>query len=70
MLNSELKNLSYDIDEELNHLLEEYEVNPLSLCAVVLARTLLFTKPYGIEEDFKKLITTVIKENNEISRMQ
>jgi len=70
MTNNELKNLSHEIDDELVRLLDDYEINPLSFCAIVLARTLLLVKRFGAEEDFKKLVTTVIKENNEISRMQ
>lgn len=56
LTDDQLEKLSFDVDGELNRLCHDYEVDPLSMAAVVLARSMRFMRDMGGEEDFRKLI--------------
>lgn len=67
----QLAALSYDIDGELNRLMHDHQIDPLSLCAVIMARTLIFVSEMGGEEDFKRLIRdTILKVRYENRSLQ
>jgi hypothetical protein len=69
MLNDEkLIEISRGVDSYLSTLLLKYEVTPLSLAAVLLARTMVLNKEAGSMDDFMKLMVSVIQnppESNE-----
>jgi hypothetical protein len=49
-------------------MLQTYEISPLSLAAVLLARTMLLNKEAGSADDFAKLLVSVVQnppERNE-----
>ena len=62
MLNDEkLIEISQGVDSYLSTLLVKYEVTPLSLAAVLLARTMILNKEAGSMDDFMKLMVSVIQ---------
>jgi hypothetical protein len=69
MLNDEnLIEISRGVDTYLYRLLEDYEVTPLSLAAVLLARAMVLNKDAGSSDDFVKLLVSVVQnppESNE-----
>jgi hypothetical protein len=69
MLNDEnLIEISRGVDTYLYKLLEDYEVTPLSLAAVLLARAMVLNKDAGSSDDFVKLLVSVVQnppESNE-----
>jgi hypothetical protein len=69
MLNDEkLIEISHGVDNYLYKLMEDYEVTPLSLAAVLLARTMVLNKDAGSSDDFVKLLVSVVQnppESNE-----
>ena len=69
MLNDEkLIEISRGVDTYLYKLLEDYEVTPLSLAAVLLARSMVLNKDAGSSDDFVKLLVSVVQnppESNE-----
>ena len=69
MLNDEnLIEISRGVDNYLYKLMEDYEVTPLSLAAVLLARTMVLNKDAGSSDDFVKLLVSVVQnppESNE-----
>jgi hypothetical protein len=69
MLNDEkLIEISQGVDSYLSTLLVKYSVTPLSLAAVLLARTMVLNKEAGSMDDFMKLMVSVIQnppERNE-----
>lgn len=69
MLNDEkLIEISRGVDTYLYKLLEDYEVTPLSLAAVLLARSMVLNKDAGSSDDFVKLLVSVVQnppERNE-----
>jgi len=69
MLNDEkLIEISHGVDTYLYKLLEDYEVTPLSLAAVLLARAMVLNKDAGSSDDFVKLLVSVVQnppESNE-----
>ena len=69
MLNDEnLIEISRGVDNYLYKLLEDYEVTPLSLAAVLLARAMVLNKDAGSSDDFVKLLVSVVQnppESNE-----
>jgi len=71
MTDDQIEELSFDIDGELNRLMIDHEIHPLSLCAIVLARSLVFLSDMGCKEDYKKLIVeTVLKDRYESRTLQ
>lgn len=58
----DLESLSFDIDGELNRFALDHEADPLSVAAVVLARSMLYTRHFECEEEFKKLLRNVLDD--------
>jgi len=54
-----LKKLAYEVDDIIQSLLEKYQVNPLSLTAVILARIVMTNDFIGSGEDFRELLANV-----------
>ena len=68
MNDEKLIEISRGVDNYLYKLLEDYEVTPLSLAAVLLARTMVLNKDAGSSDDFVKLLVSVVQnppESNE-----
>ena len=68
MNDENLIEISRGVDSFLYKLLEDYEVTPLSLAAVLLARAMIFNKDAGSSDDFVKLLVSVVQnppESNE-----
>jgi hypothetical protein len=60
MLNDEnLIEISRSVDSYITTLLNKYEITPLSLAAVLLARTMVLNNEAGSTEDFVKLLQGV-----------
>ena len=60
MLNDEkLIEISRGVDSYITTLLNKYEITPLSLAAVLLARTMVLNNEAGSTEDFVKLLQGV-----------
>jgi hypothetical protein len=53
---NKLEQLSLDIDAELLKWLATFEIHPLNLIAVILARLTWIAKQSSIEEDYLKLL--------------
>jgi hypothetical protein len=63
MLNDEkLIEISRGVDSYLSTLLVKYEVTPLSLAAVLLARAMVLNKEAGSTEDFLKLLSSISQD--------
>ena len=63
MLNDEkLIEISRGVDSYLSTLLIKYEVTPLSLAAVLLARAMVLNKEAGSTEDFLKLLSSISRD--------
>jgi hypothetical protein len=61
MLNDEkLIEISQGVDSYLSTLLVKYEITPLSLAAVLLARTMILNNEAGSADDFTKLLISVV----------
>ena len=54
--------ISRGVDSYLSTLLLKYEVTPLSLAAVLLARTMVLNKEAGSMEDFLKLLSSISQD--------
>jgi hypothetical protein len=54
-----LESIAYDADEFLSSMLKKYEIDPLILSSIILARLLLANEYVGSDEDFKKLAANV-----------
>jgi hypothetical protein len=60
MTDTELIEISRGVDSYLSSLLTKYDITPLSIAAVMLARTMLLNKEAGTTEDFLKLISGIL----------
>jgi hypothetical protein len=68
MNDEKLIEISRSVDSYLSTLLVKYEITPLSLAAVLLARTMILNKEAGSADDFTKLLISVVQnppERNE-----
>lgn len=68
MNDENLIEISRGVDNFLYKLLEDYEITPLSLAAVLLARAMILNKDAGSSDDFVKLLVSVVQnppESNE-----
>ncbi len=54
-----LAKLSFEVDDIIADLVNRYQMNPLSLTAVVLARLVLANDFIGSGDDFRKLLVNV-----------
>jgi hypothetical protein len=55
----DLAKLSFEIDDIIADLINRYQMNPLSLTAVILARLVLSNDYTGSGDDFRKLLANV-----------
>ena len=63
MLNDEkLIEISRGVDNYISTLLVKYEVTPLSLAAILLARAMVLNKEAGSTEDFLKLLSSISRD--------
>ena len=59
MTDEQLIEISRGVDSYITTMLSHYDITPLSLAAVLLARTMLLNKEAGSMDDFLKLLTSV-----------
>jgi hypothetical protein len=59
---AKLIEISRGVDSYLSTLLVKYEVTPLSLAAVLLARAMVLNKEAGSTEDFLKLLGSISQD--------
>ena len=59
MTDEQLIEISRSVDSYITTLLNKYEITPLSLAAVLLARTMVLNNEAGSTEDFVKLLQGV-----------
>jgi len=62
MNDAQLIEISRGVDSYLSTLLVKYEVTPLSLAAVLLARAMVLNKEAGSTEDFLKLLSSISQD--------
>jgi hypothetical protein len=62
MNDAQLIEISRGVDSYLSTLLVKYEITPLSLAAVLLARTMVLNKETGSTEDFLKLLSSISQD--------
>jgi hypothetical protein len=62
MNDTQLIEISRGVDSYLSTLLSKYEVTPLSLAAILLARTMVLNKEAGSTEDFLKLLSSISQD--------
>jgi hypothetical protein len=62
MTDENLIEISRGVDNYLSTLLVKYEVTPLSLAAILLARTMVLNKEAGSTEDFLKLLSSISQD--------
>jgi len=62
MNDTQLIEISSSVDSYLSTLLVKYEITPLSLAAVLLARTMVLNKEAGSTEDFLKLLSSISQD--------
>jgi len=60
MNDAQLIEISRGVDSYLSTLLVKYDITPLSLAAVLLARTMVLNNEAGSTEDFVKLLNGII----------
>jgi hypothetical protein len=68
MNDAQLIEISRGVDNYLSTLLMKYEITPLSLAAVLLARSMVLNKDAGSSDEFVKLLVSVVQnppESNE-----
>ena len=68
MNDTQLIEISRSVDSYITTLLNKYEITPLSLAAVLLARTMVLNNEAGSSDDFVKLLVSVVQnppESNE-----
>ena len=54
--------ISRGVDSYLSTLLVKYEVTPLSLAAILMARAMVLNKEAGSTEDFLKLLSSISQD--------
>jgi hypothetical protein len=62
MLNENLIEISRGVDSYLSTLLLKYDITPLTLTAIVIARAMVLNKEAGSAEDFIKLIASISQD--------
>ena len=62
MLNENLIEISRGVDSYLSTLLVKYDITPLTLTAIVIARCMVLNKEAGSTEDFLKLLATISQD--------
>ena len=61
MNDAQLIEISRSVDSYITTLLNKYEITPLSLAAVLLARTMILNNEAGSADDFAKLLISVVQ---------
>ena len=59
MNDAQLIEISRGVDSYISTLILKYDISPLSLAAILLARTMLLNKEAGSMDDFLKLLNSV-----------
>ena len=54
--------ISRGVDSYISTLLVKYEVTPLSLAAILMARAMVLNKEAGSTEDFLKLLSSISQD--------
>jgi hypothetical protein len=62
MNDEKLLEISRGVDTYLSTLMIKYEITPLSLAAVLLARAMVLNKDAGSADDFVKLLVSVVQK--------
>ena len=62
MNDEKLLEISRGVDTYLSTLMIKYEITPLSLAAVLLARAMVLNKDAGSSDDFVKLLVSVVQK--------
>ena len=62
MLNENLIEISRGVDSYLSTLLVKYDITPLTLTAIVIARAMVLNKEAGSTEDFLKLLSSISQD--------
>ena len=62
MNDTQLIEISRSVDSYITTLLNKYEITPLSLAAVLLARTMVLNNEAGSTEDFLKLLSSISQD--------
>jgi hypothetical protein len=62
MTDAQLIEISRGVDSYLSTLLVKYEVTPLSLAAILMARAMILNKEAGSTEDFLKLLSSISQD--------
>lgn len=60
MTNEKLIELSRNVDSYISQLAVKYDISPLSLSAVIVARCMAFNNEAESTEDFLKLLASII----------
>jgi len=55
----ELAKLSFEVDDIIADLIKRYQIDPLSMTAVILARLVLTNDFTGSGDDFRKLLLNI-----------
>jgi hypothetical protein len=55
----DLAKLSFEVDDIITDLMKRYQIDPLSMTAVILARLVLANDNAGSGDDFRKLLVNV-----------
>ena len=62
MNDAQLIEISRGVDSYLSTLLVKYEVTPLSLAEILMARAMVLNKEAGSNEDFLKLLSSISQD--------
>ena len=66
----QLEKLSYEVDDFIQNLIEKYQINPLSLTAVILARIVLTNDYVGSGQDFRELLSNIPPQPQKLQQSQ
>jgi hypothetical protein len=66
----QLEKLSYEVDDMIQKLIEKYQINPLSLTAVILARIVLTNDYIGSGQDFRELLSNIPPQPQKLQQSQ
>jgi hypothetical protein len=62
MTDENLIEISRGVDSYITTLLSRYEITPLSLAAILMARAMVLNKEAGSTEDFLKLLSSISRD--------
>ena len=58
-MSDKIEQIAYEVDNYIAALAIKYEVDPLSLTAIILARIVMTNDYAGSGDDFRKLLTVI-----------